>query len=144
MNRTIICLLYFFTPVQSFAQSWTPSRPNIYFTGGNVGIGTFSPAYLLDVNGTAMMSGVNANIDPAGGFTFRSLTNTGRMMVALNRSGSFGETDLIANRGPGGIGGFSFFNYSNSGTLTNLYNITGNGSVGIGMVRDLWRITTTP
>lgn len=29
------------------AQSWTPASPNIYFTGGNVGIGTTVPSKLL-------------------------------------------------------------------------------------------------
>ncbi|MBI5471473.1 MAG: hypothetical protein HY961_03920 [Ignavibacteriae bacterium] len=36
------------TPTSS---QWTTSSPNIYFNTGNVGIGTATPAYKLDVNG---------------------------------------------------------------------------------------------
>jgi hypothetical protein len=32
------------------SSQWTTSSPNIYFTGGNVGIGTNNPQYTLDVN----------------------------------------------------------------------------------------------
>jgi len=35
------------------AQSWTPSNPNIYFLGGNVGIGTATPDAKLRVEGNA-------------------------------------------------------------------------------------------
>jgi len=34
------------------AQSWTSASPNIYFTGGNVGIGTASPQSSLHISGT--------------------------------------------------------------------------------------------
>jgi hypothetical protein len=42
------------------AQDWTQAPPNIYYTGGNVGIGTTNPTQALEVNG-------NVRITPSSG-----------------------------------------------------------------------------
>lgn len=36
------------------AQSWTPASPNIYFTGGKVGIGTSAPTFPFELNAGAV------------------------------------------------------------------------------------------
>lgn len=54
-----------------FAQAWTPSSPNIYFTGGNVGIGTTTPGAALSVNGTTRLLStvcIGSNSDGPGFF----------------------------------------------------------------------------
>ena len=39
------------------SSQWTTSSTAIIFTGGNVGIGTSNPSYVLDVSGTSKLSG---------------------------------------------------------------------------------------
>lgn len=40
-----------------YAQSWTPSSPNMYFTGGYIGIGIATPTHTLDILGTSFFAG---------------------------------------------------------------------------------------
>lgn len=44
-----------------YKTAWGSSDSNIYFNTGNVGIGTNSPAYMLDVNGTLRINTINTN-----------------------------------------------------------------------------------
>ena len=44
-----ILLLFMAGPIQ--AQNWTQAPPNIYYTGGKVGIGTSTPQNTLHVVG---------------------------------------------------------------------------------------------
>lgn len=96
---------------------------------GNVGIGTTTPKGSLDVSGTAFLAGTAANL---GSGVPASLANSGQLLVGWNLSSGGGETDLIANRGAGSVGGFRFYDYSNAGTATALMTIQGAGNVGIG------------
>jgi hypothetical protein len=43
------------------SSQWTTSSPHIYFNTGNVGIGTLSPSYKLDVTGTLKVDGTAAS-----------------------------------------------------------------------------------
>src|ERR1700733_7406510 len=83
---------------------WTVSGTNIYNSNtGNVGIGTTTPNFPLDANGGVFLSGQSANLDPSGSFASKlsNLPNSGRMLIGWNRNAGQGETDFIANSGPG-------------------------------------------
>jgi len=94
---------------------------------GNIGIGTNAPNAKLDVSGTFFSGGSAANLDPTIGtpISLSPLSSSGKMLIGWNRSGGGGETDFITNQGSGDKGGYSFYQYSNSGTLTNLMSING-------------------
>jgi hypothetical protein len=89
---------------------------------------------LLHVNGNdgggLVVSGTN--LDPHAGYSLTRLQNSGNLLVGWNRSAGGGEIDLISNRYAGNIGGFTFYDYTNSGSLNALLTVQGNGSVGIG------------
>jgi len=109
------------------------AQTNLFPSSGNVRINTSNSDGNLTLNGTLLMSGSAANLDPAFSNTgFNNLANSGKLLVGWNRHAGQGETDFISNRGGGGTGGFSFFDYSNSGTLTNLMKISGDGKVSLG------------
>ena len=108
---------------------------------GNVGVGTLTPGYTLDVNGSARVS---SSLSVTGGtlqsnnatnlfnYTFingyiqvqgANVSSYGSffggnfgLMFGWNKSGGNGETDFI-NNGQGGSGGFQFWNCS-AGTTT--------------------------
>ena len=123
------CLFIFaglITAVQAFSQNTFP--PN-----GNVGIGTNSPAGLLDINGSVTFSGSPANLDNHyGGLPLNFLENSGKVIIGWNRTGGGGETDFISNQGAGSGGGFIFYNHNNSGIETKLMSVRGDGTIGIG------------
>ena len=96
----------------------------------SVGIGTNAPAGALDVNGVGGMIVTGANLDPRG-YSLLPLQNTGKLMVGWNRSAGGGEIDLISNRQGGGSGGFNFYDYTNSGTLTPLASMDGSGNLNV-------------
>lgn len=98
---------------------------------GYVGISTPNPIADLEVNGRFLIGG--ANLDMNGDLRDLSyLSNSGKMLIGWNRSAGMGETNFISNQGPGGSGGFSFYNYTNSGELKLLMLMNGNGNIGIG------------
>lgn len=118
-------------PFSSNAQ-WVGSSP-IYYNSGFVGIGTATPKAELHISGAIVAGGGVANLDPAIPSRNPSfLINTGQMYIGWNRTSGGGETDFISNQGGGGIGGFAFYNYSNSGLETQLMWIQANGNIGIG------------
>jgi len=99
--------------------------------GGNVGIGTSSPSGKLDVDGSGGLIVSGANLDPRGGYSLAPLQNSGKALMGWNYAAGEGEIDLLANRGPGGSGGFKFFDYSNSGILTPIFTIKGDGNIQV-------------
>lgn len=91
---------------------------------GNVGIGTASPAFTLDVSGGIKASNDVLTASGSGAATVWNSINAGQ-----------GETELINYRGTGG-GGFRFFTAAPgvvpSASVGELMRITGAGNVGIG------------
>ncbi len=98
-------------------------------TSGSVGVGTITPNARLEVAGTIVSNGANANLD---GANISFLNNTGKLLIGGNRSGGHGETDFISNRGGGNVGGFRFVDYSNSSVENVIMTLWGDGSVGVG------------
>src|SRR5258708_9377882 len=125
-----------------YSQQWSVSGTNISNTntGGNVGIGTTTPNFLLDVNGAASFGGPACNLDASQAFASKvtNLENRGKMLIGWNRQAGSGETDLIANSGAGNPGGFAFWNYTNGGTLTPLMYLNAQGFVGINTTSPLF------
>ena len=67
-----------------------------------------------------------------GTYPLSALENTGNLLLGWNQLAGRGEQDLIANENQGSPGGFVFWNYSNTGSLTPLLSIDNAGNVGIG------------
>jgi len=114
------------------ASPWVLSGSTASYNAGNVGIGTTTPMGTLDVGGAGGFVVSNTNLDPNGGYNLLPLAGSGKLLVGWNRSGGSGEQDLISNRNGGGTGGFSFYDYTNSGTLNFLVTMQGSGNVGVG------------
>jgi hypothetical protein len=87
-----------------------------------------------------VVSGANLGGYTINGSTTQTsaLPNTGNLLLGWNLSGGGGEQDFIANRGAGGTGGFRFYDESNSGNMTSLLTLLGNGNVGIGTTSPLY------
>jgi hypothetical protein len=104
---------------------------------GDVGIGTSTPAYKLDVSGATRTTSILSS-------NWARLANNGTTLPA-NAQGAYtlwdnatvagtaalGMTEFVNQRG-GGAGGFLFANTADMATFSELLRITGAGNVGIG------------
>ena len=111
---------------------------NIYNQNiGNVGINTIDPGSKLTVNETFSFGGRAGNLDPRfiAFNNFSYLANTGQMIMGVNITGGDGEADFINNMGGGYLGGYSFYEYRNDHTLKHLLRLTGDGNLGVGVLR---------
>jgi len=109
------------------AQSWTPASPNIYFSGGNVGIGTNIPAY--------------------GALTIGAPDKTVGSAIAIRQSNSLGygfdfALDQLVN-GKGYFYGVSGFNKTSLMEFDRTANTVSfmSGNVGIGTGNPVEKLT---
>jgi len=102
---------------ESDTTHWKENGSNIYYTNGNVGIGTTNPAYKLSVNGNAIeISGV-----PTPGLLLNpsvSATKTGvvfqssdQLIFGANGIANIGSIDLNAPAGSFAVGSNGNFNF---------------------------------
>jgi hypothetical protein len=117
---------------------WGLINNNLYYTTGNVGIGTTSPSQKLDVNGT-----INANSYTGGNISVTNIT-TGTIRTTNEISTNITTTSLLTttlNASSGITSGASQFSslFITSGSLNATFNsntigsiITTAGNVGIG------------
>jgi len=116
-----------------FASITANAQTNNFPSSGNARINTSNSDANLTMDGTILVGGNAANIDPAHSNSgLNNLANSAKMLIGWNRSAGDGEADFISNRGGGGVGGFTFYDYSNSSILSALVRIKGDGNVGIG------------
>ncbi|MCK5211386.1 hypothetical protein KAJ89_01665 [Candidatus Parcubacteria bacterium] len=112
--------------VSSMVNSqWADSGSDIYFTAGNVGIGTINPQHALQISNTASsdisLEATSPATGPVGSIFFEIESDIFAASIVANRQAvSNGNTDLIfATRGA-------------AGANTERMRINGDGSVGIG------------
>jgi len=101
------------------STQWTTSGSNIYYNSGNVGVGTVSPAYKIDVNGD------------------------------INITGAFRVNGVaIGTGGGGGISGAGTTNYvtkwSSSTSVTNSVLYDDGTNVAVGTTSALYKFTVQP
>ena len=119
LNTATICLNGTCTSSLAGASYWALSGNNLYPTtiGNNVGIGTVSPGYKLDVSGDARANSIIVN----GGGAWTP--------GVIYSDGNWGM--LFRSRVAGAVAAFSFHN---SADTVNIMNLLDNGNVGIGTV----------
>lgn len=132
----------------SYAQ-WTGTSPGpIYYNNGNVGIGTTSPAYLLDVSGNSSTNDVAIrvrNSATTGGFSgvirIENSSNYGLLFKAVTgypRYKNINASDVgFYNQGAGNISFLNDYttgniNFATGGAGTAQMIILPSGNIGIG------------
>jgi hypothetical protein len=131
MKRILLTTVLAFITYCSFAQT------NTFPTTGNVGIGTLSPAYALDVNTSSVV--IRANdpltiVNRNSIFQGQTYTNTAQFgSIANNANAPFNSIDgtYIMNR----ISSYGlYFTVNNGGTEAKAMSILSTGNIGIGTV----------
>lgn len=110
-------------------------------SGGNVGIGTSSPSYTLDVTGTGRFTGTLnvGNVSATGTITMNGTAN-GANLIGPTGNPAYYSVDQSVNNGgkrwrfghTGAVSGFSSFDFYNQTDNITAMTILSSGNVGIG------------
>lgn len=112
---------------------WTKSGTDLYYTGGNVGIGTTSPSTPLNVSASTS-DGVRIDYTAGVGSSalpFQIVNDSGLavMSIGANKTATEGILNLRAPTGQGSGTGINFFSDVGGTTKTGLFQMDGAGNM---------------
>jgi hypothetical protein len=117
------------------AQTWSAgSGGAIFYDGGNVGIGTTTPAtslHLYSSTGTTLEFPSSGGVGPILNFVNTQSALHDAASIRFTDASERGELDMSVDRTPWGAD-FIFKSLNNSGVLAETVRITTTGNVGIG------------